>query len=501
MIEKKKLIAKIAKSTKISTAKAQKAYEIILKEGKAFRQQAVRNVKTKEQVAVPVTSKTKVKKVELKREVPVVKTKEVVKTVRVIKEVPVIQYRDRVKEVKVIKEVPVEVIKEITLVNEVEKKVLDTATINNWKKKNADAEKLAAFYKSELADAEKDCTWLQNKLKATEKDRDNYKKQFNNSKKGASGASAKLKSAEKLAAFYKSELADAEKDCTWLQNKLKAKPKTITKTVVKKVPVVKTKTVIKKVPVTKIKKVIKKVPVIKTVIKKVPVTKIKTVIKKVPVVKTKTVIKKVPVVKTKTVVKKVPVTKIKTVIKKVPVVKTVTDTKAIASWKNKYNKANSEAKKYAKEIASLKKQLSAKPKEVVREVEVVKSFDMNQLQKMMAGMGTVQVSRKVIGETRTKKDAKIVQRREVKAGTNKKDDLKRIEGVGPKIQKLLSAAGINTYKKLAKTDASAVRKILDAAGPSFKLADPGSWKKQADLAAKGKWAELKVLQDKLTGGR
>jgi len=31
--------------------------------------------------------------------------------------------------------------------------------------------------------------------------------------------------------------------------------------------------------------------------------------------------------------------------------------------------------------------------------------------------------------------------------------------------------------------------------------DPTTWPQQADLAANGKWDELKVLQDELNGGR
>ena len=81
------------------------------------------------------------------------------------------------------------------------------------------------------------------------------------------------------------------------------------------------------------------------------------------------------------------------------------------------------------------------------------------------------------------------------------DDLKIIEGVGPKIEKLLKAGGINSFTDLATTPTFKVREILDAAGPTFNLADPDSWAKQAQLAADGKWDELKAYQEKLKGGR
>ncbi len=81
------------------------------------------------------------------------------------------------------------------------------------------------------------------------------------------------------------------------------------------------------------------------------------------------------------------------------------------------------------------------------------------------------------------------------------DDLKKIEGVGPKIAELLKAGGIVTFADLAKAKVSAVKAILDAAGPKFQMHDPATWAEQAKLAAAGKWEDLSKLQDKLKGGR
>jgi predicted flap endonuclease-1-like 5' DNA nuclease len=81
------------------------------------------------------------------------------------------------------------------------------------------------------------------------------------------------------------------------------------------------------------------------------------------------------------------------------------------------------------------------------------------------------------------------------------DDLKKIEGVGPKIAGLLQADGIHTFDDLAKAKQPKLKAILDAAGPRFKMHTPGSWPKQAKLAAAGKWDELKKLQDELKGGK
>ncbi|MBC8263978.1 MAG: DUF4332 domain-containing protein [Anaerolineales bacterium] len=80
------------------------------------------------------------------------------------------------------------------------------------------------------------------------------------------------------------------------------------------------------------------------------------------------------------------------------------------------------------------------------------------------------------------------------------DDLKRIEGIGPKISSLLQAAGIMTFAQLAAADVSRLKQIIAEAGLTA-LADPTSWPEQARLAATGRWDVLETLQDELKGGR
>ncbi len=82
-----------------------------------------------------------------------------------------------------------------------------------------------------------------------------------------------------------------------------------------------------------------------------------------------------------------------------------------------------------------------------------------------------------------------------------KDDLKMVEGVGPKIEGLLHAAGIKTWKELAETSITKIQGVLDAAGDRYKLADPSTWPKQAELADAGKWDDLEEYQDFLQGGK
>jgi large subunit ribosomal protein L27 len=83
----------------------------------------------------------------------------------------------------------------------------------------------------------------------------------------------------------------------------------------------------------------------------------------------------------------------------------------------------------------------------------------------------------------------------------KADDLKKIEGIGPKIAELLVAGGIVTFADLAGSSVEAVQAILDEAGPKFSVHNPGTWAQQATLAAAGNWDALKTLQDELDGGK
>jgi predicted flap endonuclease-1-like 5' DNA nuclease len=81
------------------------------------------------------------------------------------------------------------------------------------------------------------------------------------------------------------------------------------------------------------------------------------------------------------------------------------------------------------------------------------------------------------------------------------EDLKIIEGVGPKIEKLLKDSGIYTWEDLADSSAEHLRSILDAAGDTFRIHDPETWPVQARLAVNSDWNLLKDYQQQLKGGR
>ncbi len=83
----------------------------------------------------------------------------------------------------------------------------------------------------------------------------------------------------------------------------------------------------------------------------------------------------------------------------------------------------------------------------------------------------------------------------------KVDDLKAVEGIGPKIEGLLNEAGITTWAELAGAPTDKVQAILDEAGPRYRMHDPATWAKQAELADNAQWAELEEYQDRLKGGK
>ena len=81
------------------------------------------------------------------------------------------------------------------------------------------------------------------------------------------------------------------------------------------------------------------------------------------------------------------------------------------------------------------------------------------------------------------------------------NDLKIIEGIGPKIEGLLKAGGINTWKDLSNASVDKLKLILLNAGNRYRLADPATWPIQAGMANRKEWTKLKEYQDLLEGGK
>ncbi|EAQ42957.1 50S ribosomal protein L21 [Polaribacter sp. MED152] len=118
----------------------------------------------------------------------------------------------------------------------------------------------------------------------------------------------------------------------------------------------------------------------------------------------------------------------------------------------------------------------------------------------IAASGTKKTAKKAASKkTETTADApkKAAPKKATKA---KADDLKKIEGAGPKAAEALVNAGLDTFAKVAKTDAAKLSEILSEASSRLSHIVTDTWPKQAGLAAEGKWDELKELQDRLDGG-
>ncbi len=79
------------------------------------------------------------------------------------------------------------------------------------------------------------------------------------------------------------------------------------------------------------------------------------------------------------------------------------------------------------------------------------------------------------------------------------DVLKKLEGIGPKVESILNEAGIKTFAELAKADVENLREVLATA--KLQMMEPSGWIEQAKLAANGEWDALEKLQDELKGGR
>ncbi len=81
-----------------------------------------------------------------------------------------------------------------------------------------------------------------------------------------------------------------------------------------------------------------------------------------------------------------------------------------------------------------------------------------------------------------------------------KDDLTRIEGIGPKMAAALEAAGISSFATLAKSKEGILLAALEKNGLKF-APSLGTWAKQAALLGRGDEVGFKKLTDQLVAGR
>ena len=80
------------------------------------------------------------------------------------------------------------------------------------------------------------------------------------------------------------------------------------------------------------------------------------------------------------------------------------------------------------------------------------------------------------------------------------DDLKIVEGIGPKTAQLLNVNSIHTWKQLGSTSVPQLQNLLSRSGGRFQFLNPSTWPKQARMASEGEWVKLREYQDYLIGG-
>ena len=81
------------------------------------------------------------------------------------------------------------------------------------------------------------------------------------------------------------------------------------------------------------------------------------------------------------------------------------------------------------------------------------------------------------------------------------DDLKIIEGIGPRLELILYNGGIRTFKELAETRVDKIKEIMIAAGKNPNFNDPSTWPEQARLLANGEMEKFKAYTKWLDGGK
>jgi len=82
----------------------------------------------------------------------------------------------------------------------------------------------------------------------------------------------------------------------------------------------------------------------------------------------------------------------------------------------------------------------------------------------------------------------------------KTDDIQVIEGIGPKVKELFHGQGITTWKAIADKSPEQLREFLAKGGDRYRIINPNSWPKQAQLLVEGNWIEFNKYTDYLIAG-
>lgn len=174
----------------------------------------------------------------------------------------------------------------------------------------------------------------------------------------------------------------------------------------------------------------------------------------------------------------------------------------VAFQKRRLNRTFVSILPIGEEVAETVAPVAAKPKKEAAPAPVVEAAPLAEAPVEAAAPAEEPKAKAPAPKKETKAKAAKTEKITLPSGKKlKKDDLKMVEGVGPKIEGLLNEGGITTWQELADAPTEKLQGILDAAGSRYKMHQPTTWAKQAELAAAEKWAELEAYQDWLDGGR
>jgi predicted flap endonuclease-1-like 5' DNA nuclease len=132
-------------------------------------------------------------------------------------------------------------------------------------------------------------------------------------------------------------------------------------------------------------------------------------------------------------------------------------------------------------ISTLETKIPAKVEENTQNLKADLENAKGDIQKLTSSIGDLD------------KEIKILQSKEI-------DDLTIIEGIGNATKVVLYEKGVKSFRKLAKISTPELTDILSTNNLKQLIASSQSWQQQAQLALEGKWEDLKILKDKLTGG-
>lgn len=164
-------------------------------------------------------------------------------------------------------------------------------------------------------------------------------------------------------------------------------------------------------------------------------------------------------------------------------------------YKSKSKKADMELSSASKRIVNLEKEVN-ECRMAYEKVAKEKEKLLNE--KLRSGQSSV---KQVTGSTPSQATANLIshdivhETKPIFGYAIRRNDLKIIEGIDPKIEKILVEVGITDWNSLETSDINYISSILNEAG--YHHANPSSWPYQASLARLEKWEELKEFQSKM----